>query len=1355
MVGLKKVSRKNSISGFRRTDSKAVSKKWYERIKIEDGDILLSKIRKILSVKGSIGISLVNQFSYSDLKHLLRMVDEILIDNQKTAQNLENSRLRSRIVGKLLAKISAVDLMKFNFYFNPAKNIEINGDGLCFLRSLYCAVHSLKGDINIHDDNQRLAFMNFVSELYMKTQVHLDKELRDYFIFLLDWLENYKGGSLPSSRWFLLDWVSFVAQASVALKVPFTLFADQYEYEQLPIKNSVADGNWYMAYTSVCHYKNELVKDPFSGFQQYCFTISQLYSVLHSKSYVGWMGSRNHCCVLKGSSGNGDAGYLRDCLKDWLDAVLQCIHPYMASEYCCTVIPDNVAALRTVPVPGFNDEYQMVEGVVDAFERYGDIPFIELPVDVLGAVHCKLRGYDTIPNSVLAKYVHVANVLLTKGLEGLKSGNQEIASSHFKKFLLLPVVVISKFSFDKDSSVIKNMMSRLDRVIQGDWDMFTYNNVVSKDVVVVPDKKYNVDGFSLSSNELKSWKYMEKGLISKAFNALSRKRCVLPHEDIYTQLKSLHPSGPEVTCSPLVALNVQFTADELWGYIRSRKRSISPGLNQWSIDMLYNIRNLGSVGKQFYNLLSNFISNIANATLPSDILRYLSHSFLVPIPKNNDLSSVRPIAMSDTFRKIAAAILIKRNSYGIIEYFGNDQVGVCKKCGIDYIHKMCQLATNANPDYDVIALDAKNAFNTAYRAPFLESVYTNFHSLYNLVATFYGKPTWLFAASNDEVMALLSSNGVQQGDPLGPLLFSLAMHPVLLKAKASLDNEGIIKAYLDDMTIVANIDKATAAIQIVKDEGSARGYFLNPQKCKILIAANVDSTTLNERMRKYCDVLGITLAQAKQYKIFVHKDLQEPNKYGIQLLGIPFGSDEYIMNQLTLKLEEYMQDLLKIISFPDPQKSWLMLHYVMGNKCNFLLRAIPPHLAENFVVKFNSLLQSGFQQIMQVPMDDNVALQLCLPISDGGFGLRFWEDVSVSAFVGAAIDIYDICISDDYVVYKNLADNALINIQHIVASVSKFTVAGELVLSDIVKKCMDDKVPHCQHIIYEQLVKIHKEKFIKESDFQFEQLRKVSVQEPETGAFLLATPYASCKFSAYEFRLACIARLGLPYPFISQGTSCICAYHSKIDEHGWHFNLCPKGNERIQRHNGISKELVKLATTAGVKCISEPIECFPFSDTSVVKRTRPDIRLCNVGNMPLSIKDVCNIKDILVDVSIVHASSARAMAYAANEKNSKFRRHAIDNNMWFFPLIMDHYGKWNKDMKNLVHDLCQKIYLSNPDSLPLSRVFVYWNRRLSVTFHRLQAQLVLKRWKRVVEFHQSAGKVDESSRIQIMLDSNV
>jgi hypothetical protein len=72
----------------------------------------------------------------------------------------------------------------------------------------------------------------------------------------------------------------------------------------------------------------------------------------------------------------------------------------------------------------------------------------------------------------------------------------------------------------------------------------------------------------------------------------------------------------------------------------------------------------------------------------------------------------------------------------------------------------------------VIKLDYKNAFNSLRRDSMLEAVHTALPEAYAFIHASYSSPSNLFYGSD----ILSSEEGVQQGDPLGPLLFCLTIN---------------------------------------------------------------------------------------------------------------------------------------------------------------------------------------------------------------------------------------------------------------------------------------------------------------------------------------------------------------------------------------------------------------------------------------------------------------------------------------------------------------------------------------------------------------------------------------------------
>ena len=106
----------------------------------------------------------------------------------------------------------------------------------------------------------------------------------------------------------------------------------------------------------------------------------------------------------------------------------------------------------------------------------------------------------------------------------------------------------------------------------------------------------------------------------------------------------------------------------------------------------------------------------------------------------------------------------------------------------------------------------------------LSAVHSRIPDLYSHCCSAYSQPSVLFYGPH----TILSQEGPQQGDPLGPLLFCNTIHPLFSSLKSDLN-----LGYVDDVSSGGPFDRVVDIIEISK-VGSSMGLTLNPSKCELI-----------------------------------------------------------------------------------------------------------------------------------------------------------------------------------------------------------------------------------------------------------------------------------------------------------------------------------------------------------------------------------------------------------------------------------------------------------------------------------------------------------------------------------------
>jgi hypothetical protein len=254
-----------------------------------------------------------------------------------------------------------------------------------------------------------------------------------------------------------------------------------------------------------------------------------------------------------------------------------------------------------------------------------------------------------------------------------------------------------------------------------------------------------------------------EGNASKSLKSLSQSPIAPLNDNTYERLKSKHPTSE--TPENLQDFNqIEFIDFNIDLIMNSFPKSTAAGPSGLRIDHIKEALSLDKNSKDFGKILKNFINYLLSGSIPSQIKHYLGGARLIALEKPN--KDIRPIAIGESFRRISSKVICRTCQSDIQEYFSNIQYGNQKRGCETIIHRIND-GLESLETWCMLKVDIANAFNSVKRKSFLDQIATIFPKAYNWSKWLYEEKTPLLFANS----IIWSETGVQQGDPLGPLLF--------------------------------------------------------------------------------------------------------------------------------------------------------------------------------------------------------------------------------------------------------------------------------------------------------------------------------------------------------------------------------------------------------------------------------------------------------------------------------------------------------------------------------------------------------------------------------------------------------
>ncbi|KAI5635791.1 reverse transcriptase (RNA-dependent DNA polymerase) domain-containing protein [Phthorimaea operculella] len=200
----------------------------------------------------------------------------------------------------------------------------------------------------------------------------------------------------------------------------------------------------------------------------------------------------------------------------------------------------------------------------------------------------------------------------------------------------------------------------------------------------------------------------------------------------------------------------------------------------------------GDNGERLLGCLTNLCNFLLSGRLNKEVCSFMYGASLCALSKKD--GGLRPITVGSTFRRLTAKLGCRTVKDEMAAYFQPHQLGFGTHLDCEAaIHATRAFAMDPERKGEVLfKLDLKNAFNSVERDVLLGEVREKVPSLYPFLHQVYESPSFLFYNRAQ----ILSQLGAQQGGPLGPLVFSLAIQKTITELKSPLNIW-----YLDDGTI--------------------------------------------------------------------------------------------------------------------------------------------------------------------------------------------------------------------------------------------------------------------------------------------------------------------------------------------------------------------------------------------------------------------------------------------------------------------------------------------------------------------------------------------------------------------------
>jgi hypothetical protein len=705
-------------------------------------------------------------------------------------------------------------------------------------------------------------------------------------------------------------------------------------------------------------------------------------------------------------------------------------------------------------------------------------------------------------------------------------------------------------------------------------------------------------------------------------------------------------------------------------------------------------------------ILLELVQRIVCNTLPESIRQTLTAIPYRALVSRDQPGKIRAVGSCDATVKIAQRALLRFCAPAIQRLLQDSpEHAVGRKDGLTLMASRVRLQIEAAQhkpsahDLAVLQLDLSAAFPNTSRDLLRSELARHMPAMLPLFEFLYaGVNTHFILDDQGEVLELRQPTGLVQGSELSSLLFSVASRLPLHMGGRGQHYTNCMSKFMDDMVLVAPIQRIKEDLTHLQDAFSLIGLKLNASKCHLYMPYSDNNTA-----RQHALAMGVQLV---------------PREQGVTVLGVPIGDPAWVQQQLKQRVEAFASAVLDVRPLLNHQATHHMLALI-PSLFHHLEAVLTPDELQAMVADINTVILKVFigtfypflppgHQLPGADEDDLAILSVLhfrsqLPVKHGGLGYLDLTDRCPPAFT-----IHQARVAK---AMPELWKSATNTVLHTTFTTLRSSLGWDIeTVDDIARK----KVSRALEPTYRGFVNHLHSHLPRELEASI-----APSLQPGAGTALLARGIDTARrLSDAEIGFLARQRLGYGNAIHlgledtkGKSLASTCALCGRTDISCWdeHLITCPR--LFTPRHDAIVGQVANMIRAAGLSTSTE----FVAQDTT---QQRMDIF---VNHQRATI--LPSHPNWAVDISFTHAARKDNIEKRELDKTNKYKTFCDHHSAKMVPFVMTNYGAMGKQAAAFIREMKAHAVKHDRHLPGVDEVFeLKWKQTIACTLAKTQAK---------------------------------